>query len=201
MRGQILNGSSFGAFLYNVPHDPLRYTVSPGLACAANAPKHAAFAHASGYKPGIDRALDPIRNRHRPNMPGLADQIDDGPVVFPPLKMGKIQFCRLFPAQPATQEDPEQRSISLALERIRVRHLPERSRLVGGQPITKTNAEVLWPFDSPDTSSKIRAEQAGISGFICEAPDGREPAVNRTRRKLTGFQVDSVASDDGLIER
>ena len=50
-------------------------------------------------------------------MPGLADQIDDGPVVFPPLEMGNIQFCRLFPAQTATQEDPEQRSIALALER------------------------------------------------------------------------------------
>ena len=71
--GQMFNRRSLGAFLHDVPHDPLRYTVSPGLACAANAPKHAAFTHASGDKPGIDGALDPIRNRHRPNMPGLAD--------------------------------------------------------------------------------------------------------------------------------
>jgi hypothetical protein len=34
-------------------------------------------------------------------MSALADQIDDGPVVFPPLKVSKTQFCRLSPAQPA----------------------------------------------------------------------------------------------------
>jgi hypothetical protein len=31
-------------------------------------------------------------------MPRLPDEIDDGPVVFPPLKMCNIQFCGLFPA-------------------------------------------------------------------------------------------------------
>jgi hypothetical protein len=113
---------------------------------------------------------------HCPNMPGLADQIDDGPVVFPPLKMGNVQFCRLFPAQPAIQQDPEQRSISLTLERIRVGHLPERSCLFGSEPVAETNAEVLRPFDPPDTSSQIQAEQSGISSFVCEAPDCREPA-------------------------
>jgi hypothetical protein len=134
-------------------------------------------------------------------MPGLADQIDDGPVVVPPLEMGNIQFCGLFPAQATTQEQPEQRSISLALERIRVRGLPKRFCLFGSEPITKANAEVFRPFDSPDARSKIQAEQAGIGSFVCEAPDGREPAVNRARRKLTRFQVDSVAGDNGPIER
>lgn len=177
-------GPLYGRF-GTLPDYRFRYRVSPGFACAANAAKHAAFAHSSGNKPGIDGALDSIRNGHRPNMPGLANQVDDGPVVFPPLKVGKIQFCRLSPAQPATQEDSEQRSISLALERIRVRHLPELSCLLGGEPVTKANAEVLRPFDAPDASSKIRAEQTGISRFVCQATDGRKPAVNRARRKLT----------------
>lgn len=89
-----------------------------------------------------------------------------------------------MPPEFAAQEDPEQRSISLALERIRAGHLPERSCLVGSGPVTKTNAEVLRPFDSPDAGSKIRAEHAGISSFVCEAPDGREPPANCARRKL-----------------
>src|SRR5437773_12391205 len=62
MRGYIFNGCSFGAVLDDVPHYPLRHTLSPGLARAANAPKHSAFTHASGHKPGIDGALDPIRS-------------------------------------------------------------------------------------------------------------------------------------------
>jgi hypothetical protein len=118
-------------------------------------------------------------------MPGLADQIDNCPVVLPPLKMGNVQFCRFFPAQPATQEDSEQRSIPLALERIRVWNLPECSGLVGGEPITKTNAELLGPLDPPDAGCKIRAEKAGISGLLCKPTDGREPAINCARRELT----------------
>ena len=43
MRSYIFNGCSFGAVLDDVPHYPLRHTLSPGLARAANAPKHSAF--------------------------------------------------------------------------------------------------------------------------------------------------------------
>ena len=115
----------------------------------------------------------------------FADQVNNGPVILAALKMRNIQFRRLFPAQATTQEDPEQRSISFTFEGIRVRNLPERSCLFGGEPVAKTNAEVLRPFDSPNAGRKIRAEQAGISSFVCKAADGREPAVDRARRKLT----------------
>src|SRR5262249_46381747 len=130
-------------------------------------------------------AFHPVGNGHGPNVPTLADQIDDGPVTLPPLEMSNVELCRLFPAQPAAQEDPEQRPISLALERVGVGHLPKRPCLIGGKPVPQTDAEVLRPFDSPDAGSKIRAEQAGISSFVCEAPHNREPPVNCARRKLT----------------
>ena len=133
-------------------------------------------------------------------MPPLADQINDGPVVVSGLEMCNVQFCCLFPAQPATQEDAEKRPVSFAFQRIRVRHLPERSCLVGGEPVTETNAEVFRAFDPPDASSEIRAEQSGISGLVREPTDGREPAVNRARCELARFQVDSVAGDYGPIE-
>jgi hypothetical protein len=91
-------------------------------------------------------------------MAGIADHVNDGAVVLPPLKVRNVQFRRFFPAQPASQEDSEQRSISLALERIRVGHLPERFRLIGSEPITKANAEVLRPFHSANASGEIRAQ-------------------------------------------
>ncbi|HWF09495.1 MAG TPA: hypothetical protein VG297_13590 [Bryobacteraceae bacterium] len=114
----------------------------------------------------------------------FADQIDDCPMGLPPLKMSNVQFRRFFAAQPAPQEDSEQCSISLALERIRVRHLPELFGLVDGEPVTKTNAELLWPLDPPDAGCKIRAEKAGISGLVCKPTYGREPAINCARREL-----------------
>lgn len=158
VRGQIFNGCLFCVVLYDMPHDPLRYAGSPGLACATNAPKDAALAYAGGYQPGIDGALDPIRNRHCPNMSGLADQIDDGPVVVPPLEMRNIQFCGLFAAQATTQAEPEQCSISLALERIPVRGLPERICLFGGEPVTKANTKVFGPL-----TRRMPAARSGLS--------------------------------------
>ena len=127
MRGQIINARFPGTVLYDMPYDPLRYSGSPGLACAANAPKHAAFADPAGGEPEIDGVFDPIRNGHRSNVAALAEQVDNGPVIIAPLEMSNVQFCRLFPAQPTTQEDAEERSVSFALESIRVWHLPERS--------------------------------------------------------------------------
>jgi hypothetical protein len=106
-----------------------------------------------------------------------------------------------FAGQAAPEEDSEQRSISLALERIRVRHLPELFGLVDGEPVTKTNAELLWPLDPPDAGCKIRAEKAGISGLVCKPTYGREPAINCARRELPCFQVNSVASDNRFVER
>jgi hypothetical protein len=122
-------------------------------------------------------------------MPGLADQINDRSLILPALKMSDIQFCRLFPAQPATQEEPEQCSVSLALQRIRVRYLPERPCLVGGEPVPSLTPRVLRLFDSADASSEIRAEQAGIGRLVRERSDRRKPAVDCARRKLAGFQV------------
>ena len=86
----------------------------------ANAPKHATFTQSCGCKPRVNGAFDPVRNGRRPNMPGLANQIDDRPVVIPALKMSNLQFCRLLPAQPATQKEPEQCSVPLAFQRVRV---------------------------------------------------------------------------------
>jgi hypothetical protein len=45
--------------------------------------------------------------------------------------------------------------------------------LIGGEPVTESDAEVLRPSDSADASSEIRAEQAGIGSFVRETSDDR----------------------------
>lgn len=90
VRGKLLNGCSFGAVLYNVPQNPLCHTISPSLARAANTPKDATFTQSSRRKPSVNGAFNPVRYGHRPNMPGLADQINDRPAILPALKMGDI---------------------------------------------------------------------------------------------------------------
>lgn len=124
-------------------------------------------------------------------MPAFADQIDNSPVIVTALKMCEVQFCRLFRPQAAAQENREKSPISLALQ----------SRLIGCRPVTQTNAEVLRPFDSPDPGGEIRGQQTRISALIRETPGGRKSAVDRVRRKLTRFQLDSIAGDNGFVER
>jgi hypothetical protein len=155
VRGKFFNGCFFGAVLHDMPHNPLRDTIPPSLACAANAPKDTTIANTSRDKPRIDCAFYPIWNGHRSYVPAFADQIDDSPVIFPPLEMSNVQASCLFPAQPATEKDAEERPVSFALKSVRVRHLAERLRLLHRQPVAQTNAEVLRPFNSLDASSKI----------------------------------------------
>jgi hypothetical protein len=87
---QILNGCSFGAVLHDVPHNPFRYTIAPSLARTASAPKHATFTQSCGRKPRVNAVFEPIRYENRPNMPGLANQINDRPVIIPALKMSNL---------------------------------------------------------------------------------------------------------------
>jgi hypothetical protein len=113
--------------------------------------------------------------------------------------MGDLKFGCLFPVQPAAQEDPEQRPIALTLERVGSGTCQQCPCLVRCEPVPQTDAEVLWTFDLPDAGGKVRGEQAGVSSFICEAPNGDEPAVSCARRKPTRFHVNSIAGDNGLV--
>ena len=112
MRCQMLNSSSFGAVLHHMPYDPLCYEVLPARQTQRNTRPSVTSADTSQESIAL---LTQSGTGTGPNMPGLADQIDDGPVVFTPLKISKIWLRRLFTAQPATQENAEKRPVTFAL--------------------------------------------------------------------------------------
>jgi hypothetical protein len=62
------------------------------------------------------------------------------------------------------------------------------------------HAGVLRTFDSPDASSEVRAEQAGIGGAVGERQDGRQLTCVGARRKRARLQVNSAANLDGVVE-
>jgi hypothetical protein len=129
------------------------------------------------------------------------DSVDSLWPGFPSVEYG--QHPALLPPSGVVRnpKDRQQRSISLARESILIGNLQECSCLLGGEPVTQSNAEVLRSLDSPDAGREIPAEQARISGLVCEPPDRREPAVDRAWRKLAQFQVHSVAGNDGPVKR
>ncbi len=98
------------------------------------------------------------------------------------------------PASSRLPESSKERSVA------KVASKPAQAGIDPRNPIAKTNAEVLRYSDALDAGGEIRGQQARIGGLIREAPDGCESAVDRARR-LTRFQMDSVAGDNSFVER
>jgi hypothetical protein len=109
-----------------MPHDPLCHAGSPRFCPPGRRTETRGLLTPADVSHESIAVLTQSGTGHCPNLAGLAYHINDGTVVLPPLKVRNIQLCRFSPAQPASQEDSEQRSISLALERIRIRCLPKR---------------------------------------------------------------------------
>ncbi len=126
MRGKILDGRSFGAVFHDMPDYPLRYSVSPSLTRSANAPEHAAFPHAGGGKPRIDRALNPSPERAPCECALPCPPNRRWPSDLPVVAGERHPVQRPFPPQAASQENAEERSISFTFERGGIGHLPAR---------------------------------------------------------------------------
>jgi hypothetical protein len=116
MRCQSFDSGLLGAIFDDVPDNPLRYAVTPGLSRTADAPEQAAIPYLGGSKPRINRGLDPFLDGHSTNVAAFADQIHNGPVLLASLKVRYIGLCGFPPTQTTTQQYCEQRPISFALE-------------------------------------------------------------------------------------
>jgi hypothetical protein len=69
------------------------------------------------------------------------------------------------------------------------------------EPVPETDPESSDAFHAPDAGSQFGAEQAGVRGLVRDAPDSREPKVDRGRSVLPLFKMNAVAEDDRPIER
>src|ERR1700690_1392882 len=59
------------------------------------------------------RRFDPLRNRNCPDVAALPDQVNNGPVIFPLLKMIDAQVDKFRPAQSATEQDRQHCAVAL----------------------------------------------------------------------------------------
>lgn len=174
--------------------------VQPAWERRRNLREHAAPAYAGRLAPRVNGRLDPVGNRYCADVTAFADQVKDGPVILPPLNMRELQLCSLSTAQPAAQKNPNQGAISFALQCTGVGHLPKRARLRDREPVTQTNAKALRTLDSANSGSQFWAQEAGISGLICKAPYGCQPSVNRVGSESARLEVNSITSNDSLVE-
>jgi hypothetical protein len=111
-------------------------------------------------------------------MTRLANQIDDGPMVFSLLQVFDPEAGGLMPPQSASQEKRQQGTITFAFHSCLVRTLPQRASLLIGQPVSHPHAILLQILDTPNPRRQIGTEQTAICGFVSQPPHGAQPKID-----------------------
>ena len=155
-----------GVLLDNLPDNFLADTIAPSRARLTNATQHPSTNEAGCEGLLIDHTLYPIWDRHSSDVPSFADEVHDGPVFIPTLEVTEVKFGEFPATETAAQQDCQQRSVPLPFQSLRIGKLPKSSSFGCRQPVTKTNTELLGPFDPTNASRKLWAQQASISSLI-----------------------------------
>lgn len=107
VRRDALQPRFFAAPLYHVPDHVLGDRFAPNLSGPAHSPKNLSVPDPGSLRPLVERPLRPSRNRNRANVPTLADQIHDGPVLLPLLHIAHLQPDQLGSAESTTKKQRE----------------------------------------------------------------------------------------------
>ena len=186
---------------HHVPDHPLRYSITPMLACSTDASKQPSCRNPGRRDPQIHGRLDPAGHRYGPNVSAFAYQIDDCPMVLALLYMGELQVGQFAAPQTAAKQYGENCPVSFAFERVRVRRLPEFAGLVSGEPISKPDTQLPGPFHPPDAGGELRTEQASVGSLVGEPPHCSESSIDRSCRELPILEENAITSDHNLVER
>jgi len=156
--------------------------------------------HVRHRSPNIHGRLDPFRNGNRPYVAALPDQVNDGPVILPLLKMIQAQVGQFGSAQPATEQDRQHCVVALPANRLDVRGMQEGVGLFGGEPIPESDAQLFCSFDPTNASGQLRTEKSGIGCFVREATNSSQPQIDRGWGQMATLEFQSVSEDNCLTE-
>jgi hypothetical protein len=106
VRRQLRHSDASGGFLYDVPNPCPSYFVDP-------AEQFSSINSRCGH-PIVQLASHPIANRNRSNVASLADQINNGPMLFALLEMIQCQSHGFMPPQTAREQQCEQGSVAFS---------------------------------------------------------------------------------------
>src|ERR1017187_10547094 len=102
MRREFLDSGATGGFPYDLPQHLRRHPVAPNAAGLVDRAEHRTFGNSGGSAPDVNRSLDPLRYRNRPDMSRLALQVRDHPMLFPNLDGIHRQRQKFAAAEAAT---------------------------------------------------------------------------------------------------
>ena len=92
-------------FLDNVPSELFGDPASPGFAGAAYATEYPPTLDSRGFYPRAEFAINPVWNRHRPDVAALAAQVNDRPMSLALLEVINGQLGHLVTPEPTREQD------------------------------------------------------------------------------------------------
>ena len=140
-----------------MPDPLLCHALPPDAAHLGNFAEDPATVNLSSFEPHLQFPDHPVWNRNGSDVPPFAEKVDNGPMVLPLLEMIKPQTDSLMPPKTAGKEKSQESPIPLSFNAIAIRRLPERMALLGGQPVSQADPELLYALDPPDTGCQIGA--------------------------------------------
>jgi hypothetical protein len=94
-----------GELLNYVSGQPLRDALSPGLAGATDATKNLSRSDCGGFNRRPKFAIDPVRNRDRPDVTAFPAQVYDRPMSLLLLEVINVQLRDLVTPEPTRKQD------------------------------------------------------------------------------------------------
>ncbi len=200
VRREFWNIDAFRAVLYDVPDDLFSDPASPHFTLTVHASNGPTVCNGGCCNPRVEGSLHPLRHWHRADVPPLADQIHYGPVVISLLNGIQIQAGDFTPSQPTTEEQTQNRPVPFSFDARDIGSRKDGPALFRREPVPQPHPQSLRTFHPLDAGGEFWTEQAGIGCFVCQAPHGSQPQVDRRCRKASGLQLDPVSQYHRLAE-
>src|SRR5260370_27223819 len=129
----------------------------------------------------------------------LANEIDDRPALLPTLQALQRRFRELAAAQAATEQDGQDRSITLSSKSLSIGYLPERRGLARCKPVAQARAQLANTFNAVDAGGQFRAQKSGVSRLVSQPSHDRHSHIDRPGRKAALLQVKPIPQDHCVI--
>jgi hypothetical protein len=107
VRSQLRHADALGGFLHNVPNRLHRHAISPTPSNFVDPAEQLSSINCRCGEPIVQFDSHPIRNWNRSDVASLADQINNGLMLFALLEVIQSQCHRFMPPQAAREQQCE----------------------------------------------------------------------------------------------
>ena len=165
MGGQFRHTDPSCAVLHNVPDRFFRHAVSQSPPHLCNPAKDSSPVNSRSPQPPVQLPLYPVGDWNRSDVPRLANQVNNSPVVFSLLQVIYPEADSLMPSQPTCQQQSKKRSVPFPFEALAIRCLPKRVSLVCCQPVSRRTPSFFTPLTRriPPARSELSSPQSAAS--------------------------------------